>query len=121
MPTNVSIDHSSQHQSGTVADGRWLVPTFVVPSLVVGLAMVLPGPLVLPAASILLLLVGFTLATANFLAPQAGESRQSRRRDLAAMLVLFGFVAAILTDAADALRVMGEIESALPGRQTAGR
>ena len=30
MPTNVSIDHSSQHQSGTVADGRWLVPTFVV-------------------------------------------------------------------------------------------
>ncbi len=40
---------------------------------------------------------------------------------LLAMLVLFGFVAAILTDAADALRVMGEIESALPGRQTAGR
>lgn len=116
MLPKLAIDRDYEQRQTFTIDSRWLGPSLAAPALFLALTALLPGPLVLPAVSLVLLLAGFGLAAVNRLAPAALPVRHAKRRDLAAVLVFIGFAAAILTDGADALRVMAEIETALASR-----
>jgi hypothetical protein len=56
----------------------------------------LPMVLILPAASLVLLVIGFALALAFWHRPSS--SHQLSYRDVAAFLVFFGFAAGLLSD-----------------------
>ena len=56
----------------------------------------LPAVLILPVASLVLLLAGFTLALAFW--PRPAPARRLSYRDVAALCVFFGFAAALLSD-----------------------
>jgi hypothetical protein len=56
----------------------------------------LPAALILPAASLVLLAVGFALALAFW--DRAAERERLSYRDVAALLVFFGFASALLSD-----------------------
>lgn len=58
----------------------------------------LPASLILPVASLVLLVAGFALALAFWHRPS--PSRQLSYRDVSGLLVFFGFAAALLSDTA---------------------
>ena len=63
----------------------------------------LPAVLILPAASLVLLITGFAVALAFWQRPPV--SRRLSYRDVAAMLVFFGFAAALLSDTSGVARL----------------
>ena len=70
-----------------------------------------PAPLVLPAMSALVVLSGLTLGGWALLIRRYRGLQDDRMLDVAGVLVLFGFAAAIVCDKSEALRLLG----ALPG------
>ena len=121
MLAKPAVDPDYEQRQPFSVDARWLAPSLAAPALFLALNALLPGPLVLPAVSLILLVAGFGLAAANRLVPSPTPARRAKRRDLAALLVFIGFAAAILTDGGDALRVVAEIETALTSRPAALR
>lgn len=65
----------------------------------------LPTALILPVVSLVLLVAGFSLALAFWHRPTS--PRQLSYRDVAAMLVFFGFGAALLSDASALAALFG--------------
>jgi hypothetical protein len=69
-------------------------------------AVQLPGLAVLPVGSLVLLVAGFA-AAALWWGSEARESRRLSYRDVAGILVFFGFAAALLSDPAGIAFVAG--------------
>jgi hypothetical protein len=71
----------------------------------------LPAALVLPALSLLMVLVGFALAGGLYLAGRRMNEEPTAAWNIAAALVFLGFAAGILTDGEEALAVLERLEA----------
>jgi cobalamin synthase len=115
MPTSLPQRRSLGWRSAQdtwIAASRWNIAAFCVPVIAMSLAFLLPAPLILPVLSIVLLTAGFGLAIANYVAARRGGVI----RDLAGALVLFGFAAALMCDAEQALIAFAELDAAFADR-----
>lgn len=89
----------------------WIGATAMLGAATIALAVLLPAPLVLPALSILLVTIGFTVAAGLYLAGYRMERDHSRGWEFAAVLVFLGFAAAMLTDSREALTVLDQMRA----------
>ncbi|MDX2203030.1 MAG: hypothetical protein NW223_09780 [Hyphomicrobiaceae bacterium] len=87
-------------------ENDWLGASLLVALVLSALTLVLPPGLVLPALSGVLIVSGLALgACAPVLERSPGGARE-RMRDMAGVLVLFGFATAIICDKTEALRLL---------------
>ena len=89
----------------------WTVLTALVAAAAVFMAAQLPSALVLPAMSLLMILAGLALAAGSWLARGGMAQGLGMAREVAGILVFFGFAAAMLTDKADALAALARLEA----------
>jgi hypothetical protein len=87
-----------------------------VPAAAVVLAILMPAPLLLPAFSMLLLAVGFTLAVCAWRVRAARHAWGDGLMHFAAGLVFLGFAASILTDGQTALRAFDDLVADVGGQ-----
>lgn len=102
--------YRSQSAGATTQSGLLAATLFVALALSFTTS-VLPPQLVLPALSIIFVLFGLVLGVAALLIKRPQGNTNDRVLDIAGVLVLFGFSAAIVCDKTEALRLL----SALPG------
>jgi len=76
----------------------------------------LPAPLILPALSVVMVVIGFGLAAALYLKGSRVGGPPAAAWEVAGALVFFGFAAGILSNPGDAVAVLDEITSALAQR-----
>ena len=89
--------------------GRWFVAVMLV-ALTSGVALstLLPGPLVLPALAIAMVVPGFVIATLLW----AGGLRMNRHHsawEAVGALILIGFAAGMLADSGEALAALEQL------------
>ena len=119
MSAHRSVTGAPVGRDPTRSTGRWLgwaVLTAVLGGATISFSILLPAPLVLPALSILMVAVGFTIAAGLYLAGSRMERDWNRGWELAAVLAFLGFAASILTDGGEALAVLDQMQT---GRATA--
>jgi hypothetical protein len=75
------------------------------------IAAILPAALALPAASILLVTAGLTIAAVCYLTRSGSDCRSMPAWNVAGALVFLGFAAAIMTDTREALSMLAHIET----------
>ncbi len=89
----------------------WTVLTALVATAAAFMAAHLPPALVLPAMSLLMILAGLALAAGSWFARGGMAQDFGMAREIAGILVFFGFAAAMLTDKADALTALARLEA----------
>lgn len=114
MPTTLPREKlkRSCHQTADVVSERELLgaSVFVALAFCVLTAM-LPAEFVLPAVSITVIVSGLVLGAWTLLMSRWRRLPNTRMLDIAGVLVLFGFAAAIVCDKSEALRLL----AAVPG------
>lgn len=91
-------------------EGVWNAAAVSIPAIAVLLAAMLPGPLVLPALSMLAILCSIAMSVAGSLR-LSPRMATARARDIAGFLMLIGLGASMMIDPAEALRSVAEIEA----------
>jgi len=89
----------------------WEMAILGLPVLALALTAALPGPLVLPAWSIVLVATAIVVAAIAWLRPAASDASHARRSDMVGSLLLAGFAATILADVPEALKSLAELEA----------
>jgi hypothetical protein len=89
----------------------WMVLTIALATAATLMAAQLPGALLLPAMSLLMVFSGLSLAAGGWLVRGRMGRDPALVWEIAGALVFFGFAAAMLTDKADALAAFAELEA----------
>jgi hypothetical protein len=110
MPTTLPkrrLSGTPRRQSTSVASERGLLGTTVYVALVFCLATsFLPAEFVLPAMSAIVVVSGLVVGVWALLSGWLKGIDNEQMLDIAGILVLFGFVAAVLCDKPEALRLV---------------
>lgn len=123
MPTDLpKRDRSRKHVFPlSPSNGHeWTAASFGVPAVLLVLTMALPLPLVLPAFGIVAVAAGLVVGIYGCISRSQGSAAREQTRDAAAVLILIGFGASMMTDAGSALAAFAEIESYYSGTSPRG-
>lgn len=103
LPANPAV---AAHADRLPRPAAWTVLAVAIAATLAVIGVYVPAPLVLPAASVLLVGTGFAIAAA------AGVMRLSGLAwDVAGALVFLGIAAALMADDAEALALLGQLEA----------
>ena len=108
LPAGAAITRDAG-QSGRSA--AWITLTVLLAVAGTAIAAYLPPALVLPAMSILMVIVGFAIAVGCYVAGFRPGHGPLLAWDIAGALVFLGFAASMLTDERDALSLLAQIET----------
>jgi hypothetical protein len=112
MPTSLRREDKSLARiftSSWAQDVGWLLLVAALPLTVIGLSLVIPRELVLPAVAVIAIGTGFALEAGRLLS--RARNRDTRLREYAAGLVFIGLAATILADTEGALLALGGLSS----------
>lgn len=114
MPTTLPKKNPGGYRrqsAGVATESGLLVATLFVALAFSVTTSALPAQLVLPAMSVIVVLSGLLVGACTLVISRHRERSNDRMLDIAGVLVLFGFAAAIVCDKTEALRLL----VALPG------
>jgi hypothetical protein len=119
MPTNLPDRKPAGFAArvrGATGQQTGIAAILCVPAAAVILVILVPGPLLLPAFSTLLVAVGFTLAMCAWRIRTARRAWGDDLMHFAAGLVFLGFAASILTDGQTALKAFDDFAAGVGGQ-----
>ena len=115
MPTNLPGQRPPHRTTSHVATAVWMLAAASLPTLLVSLSLLVPAPLVLPTAGLVLVCLGFALASWAWQPRMQETPVRNRALDVSAALVLMGFAATIL---ADSDQVIAALDTLVASQET---
>ena len=112
MPNRRPLGSATErHADQSARSTAWFGLTLLLGAAAIVLSAYLPAPLLLPSMSLLMIGAGLTIAAVSWLAGLRMGRGNHVAWEIAGALVFCGFAAAMLTDKAEALSALAQIET----------